>query len=169
MENFKYSTQTINKKDIVNVSKVLKSEFLTQGPKTIEFENKIAELFGHKHGVGTNSGSSALHIAMECFNLPKGSEVITPALTFGTTIGCIVKNGHIPAFVDSESATKFVIDVNKIEEMITGKTKAMCIPNLIGNMPDWEEIKKIANKYNLLVYQLNVTNKKNIKKGYCIK
>ena len=136
--------------EIEAVVDVLKTS-TQMGPKTKEFENEIAELFGHKHGVGTNSGSSALHIAMECFNLPKGSEVITPALTFGTTIGCIVKNGHIPAFVDSESATKFVIDVNKIEEMITDKTKAMCIPNLIGNMPDWEEIKKIANKYNLLI------------------
>ena len=71
--------------EIEAVVDVLKTS-TQMGPKTKEFENKIAELFGHKHGIGTNSGSSALHIAMECFNLPMRSEVITPALTFGTTL-----------------------------------------------------------------------------------
>lgn len=90
---------------------------------------------------------------MEIFNLPKGSEVITPVLTFATTIGCILKNECVPAFVDSESSDKFIIDVNKIEKMITKKTKAMVIPNLMGNMPNWEEIKKISEKYNLKVLE----------------
>ena len=63
MKNLKYSTQTINKKDIINVSKVLKSEFLTQGPKTSEFENKIKLLVGSKYALVTNSGSSALLLA----------------------------------------------------------------------------------------------------------
>ena len=64
------------------------------GKNTLEFENKIANLFGHKFGVGTNSGSSSLLIAMESFNLPKGSEVIA-VLTFATTVGCILKNDLI--------------------------------------------------------------------------
>ena len=123
------------------------------GHNTKKFEQEVASLYGHKYGVATNSGSSSLYLSMECFDLPEGSEVITPALTFATTVGCIVKNKLIPAFVDSESSDKFIINVNKIEEMITSKTKAMCIPNLMGNMPDWMLIKKIADKHNLLILE----------------
>ena len=123
------------------------------GHNTQKFELEVASLYGHKYGVATNSGSSSLYLSIECFDLPEGSEVITPALTFATTVGCIVKNKLIPAFVDSESSDKFIINVNKIEEMITSKTKAMCIPNLMGNMPDWMLIKNIAEKHNLLILE----------------
>ncbi len=147
-----YATTIHGKEEIDAVVKVLKTS-TQMGRNTLQFEKKIANLFGHKYGVGTNSGSSSLLIAMEAFNLPKGSEVITPVLTFATTVGCIVKNNLVPVFVDSESSSKFVIDANKIERMITKKTKAMCIPNLMGNMPDWEKIKKISKKYNLLILE----------------
>jgi len=147
-----YATTIHGKEEIEAVTKVLKTS-TQMGKNTIMFENKIANLFGHKFGVGTNSGSSSLLIAMESFNLPKGSEVITPVLTFATTVGCILKNNLVPAFVDSESSSKFVIDANKIEKMITKKTRAMCIPNLMGNMPDWIKIKNIAKKYNLLILE----------------
>tara|TARA_Y100000591_G_scaffold332001_1_gene367758 strand:- start:1882 stop:3090 length:1209 start_codon:yes stop_codon:yes gene_type:complete len=147
-----YATTIHGKDEIKAVVNVLKTS-TQMGKNTLEFEKKIANLFGHKFGIGTNSGSSSLLIAMESFNLPKGSEVITPVLTFATTVGCILKNDLIPVFVDSESSSKFVIDVNKIEKMITKKTKAMCIPNLMGNMPDWVKIKKIAKKYNLLILE----------------
>ena len=144
---------TVHGEDEINaVVDVLKTS-TQMGEKTKNFEKKIAELFGHKYGIGTNSGSSSLLLAMESFNLPKGSEVITPVLTFATTIACIVKNSLIPIFIDSESSSKFTIDVDKIEEQITPKTKAMCIPNLMGNMPDWERLKNIAKKYNLLVLE----------------
>ena len=103
--------------EIKAVNKVLRSS-TQMGENTKKFENEIANLFGHKYGIGTNSGSSSL-LAMESFELPPGSEVITPVLTFATTIGCIVKNNLIPVFVDSESCSKFIIDVNKIEELIT--------------------------------------------------
>ena len=147
-----YATTIHGKDEIKAVMNVLKTS-TQMGKNTFKFEKKIANLFGHKFGIGTNSGSSSLLIAMESFNLPKGSEVITPVLTFATTVGCILKNNLIPVFVDSESSSKFVIDVNKIEKMITKKTKAMCIPNLMGNMPDWVKIKKIAKKYNLLILE----------------
>ena len=147
-----YATTIHGKEEVDAVVKVLKTS-TQMGKNTLQFEKKIANLFGHKYGVGTNSGSSSLLIAMEAFNLPKGSEVITPVLTFATTVGCIVKNNLVPVFVDSESSSKFVIDANKIERMITKKTKAMCIPNLMGNMPDWEKIKKISKKYNLLILE----------------
>lgn len=147
-----YAMTIHDQKEIDAVVEVLKTS-TQMGPKTREFEEKVAEIYGHKFGIGTNSGSSSLYLAMEIFNLPKGSEVITPVLTFSTTIGCIVKSGCIPAFVDSESSKKFTIDANKIEKMINKNTKAMVIPNLMGNMPEWNEIKNIAEKYNLKILE----------------
>jgi len=72
MKNFKYSTQTISKKDIISVNKILKSEFLTQGPKTPEFENKIKILVGSKYVLATNSASSALLLACKGPSLKSG-------------------------------------------------------------------------------------------------
>ena len=144
---------TIHGEEEINaVNKVLRTS-TQMGVNTRNFEAEIAKLFGHKYGIGTNSGSSSLLLAMEAFDLPEGSEVITPVLTFATTIGCIVKNNLIPVFIDSESCNRFIIDVEKIEEQITPKTKAMCIPDLMGNMPNWKKINDLAKKYNLLVLE----------------
>ena len=147
-----YAMTVHHEDEIEAVVNVLKTS-TQMGPKTKEFEEAVSAIYGHKFGIGTNSGSSSLYIAMEILNLPKESEVITPVLTFATTIGCIVKNNCIPAFIDSESSSKFIIDVNKVERMINKKTKAMCIPNLMGNMPNWEELKKIAIKYDLKILE----------------
>jgi CDP-6-deoxy-D-xylo-4-hexulose-3-dehydrase len=100
----------------------------------------------------TNSGTSALFLAAEIIDLPRGSEIITPALTFATTVACLVKNGLVPAFVDVEEGT-YCIDPDKIEAMITSKTKGVFIPNLIGNIADWERISAIAKKYNLKIIE----------------
>jgi CDP-6-deoxy-D-xylo-4-hexulose-3-dehydrase len=115
-----------------------------------EFEDKIAQLFDKNFGVMTNSGTSALYLAMESLNLNKGSEVITPALTFATTVGCLVKNGLIPAFVDVKDTT-YCIDENQIESKITKNTKAILAPDLLGNLCNWKTIKDIAEKNNLLI------------------
>ncbi len=147
-----YAMTIHDQEEIDAVTKVLKTS-TQMGVNTREFESKISEIYGYKYGVATNSGSSSLMLGMEVFDLPKGSEVITPVLTFATTIGCIVKNDLVPAFVDSESSNKFIIDVSKIEKMINKNTKAMCIPNLMGNMPNWEEIKNLADKYNLKILE----------------
>jgi CDP-4-dehydro-6-deoxyglucose reductase, E1 len=115
-------------------------------------EARVAALFSKKRGIMVNSGSSALYLAMEIIGLPTGSEVITPALTFSTTVGCIVKSACVPAFVDVEPDT-FNIDVNAIIEMISSRTKAILVPNLIGNLPEWNAIRAIADKYNLIVIE----------------
>jgi CDP-6-deoxy-D-xylo-4-hexulose-3-dehydrase len=117
-----------------------------------EFERRVAALFGKKHGIMVNSGSSALVLAVETLKLPPGSEVITPALTFATTVGSIVRNGCVPAYVDAAPDT-YNIDVERIEEMITDKTRAMVIPNLIGNLPNWQAIRAIADKHSLFVVE----------------
>lgn len=122
------------------------------GKHVRDLESRIAHCFDKKHGIMVNSGSSANYLAVEILNLPKGSEVITPVLTFSTTVAPLVRNGLIPVFVDVEPAT-FNIDADQIEAMITPKTKAMFIPNLLGNLPNWQKIRALADKYNLLLVE----------------
>ena len=122
------------------------------GKHVYEMEARIATLFAKKHGIMVNSGSSANYLAVEILDLPAGSEIITPVLTFSTTIAPLVRNGLVPVFIDVEPDT-FNIDVDQIESMITSKTKAMMIPNLLGNLPDWKKIKTIADKYNLILME----------------
>ena len=117
-----------------------------------EFEKKIAQLFNKKYGLFVNSGSSALYIGMEAEEFKEGGEIITPALTFSTTFGCIVKSNLIPAFVDVDLES-YCINVDKIEEMISANTVAILAPNLLGNLCQWDKIKEIAKKYNLRVIE----------------
>jgi CDP-6-deoxy-D-xylo-4-hexulose-3-dehydrase len=116
------------------------------------FEKKIRKLFLKKFGLMTNSGTSALFLAIESLSLPANSEVITPVLTFATTISCIVKNNLVPVFTDVKKST-YCIDEDKIEKLITKRTKALCIPNLIGNLPNWNKIRNISKKYGLIVIE----------------
>ena len=116
------------------------------------FEKQVAKLFDKKYCLYVNSGSSALYLAIESCSFPDGSQVITPALTFSTTVGCLLKNNLVPAFVDVEPIS-YCIEVNKIEKMINEKTVAILAPNLMGNICDWEKIREIANKYKLIVIE----------------
>lgn len=122
---------------------------IAAGSAVREFEKKIARIFAKKFGVMVNSGSSANLLALELLDLPRGSEVITPALTFGTTVSPILKRGLVPLFVDVEPAT-YVVDVNRVERLITKKTKALMIPLLIGNAPDMARLRQIAAAHNLV-------------------
>jgi hypothetical protein len=106
--------QTVHGEEEINaVLHVLRTS-TQMGKHVREMEANIASSFDKKYGVMVNSGSSALYLAIESLALPKGSEVITPVLTFSTTVACLVKNGLVPAFVDCEADT-YCIDVNKIE------------------------------------------------------
>ncbi len=122
------------------------------GPNVKEMERRVARLFDKRHGIMVNSGSSANFLAVKLLDLPAGSEVITPALTFATTVAPIVQNGLVPAFVDVLPGT-YNIDVDAIEAMITPETRAMMIPSLIGNLPDWGQIREIADRHALLVIE----------------
>ncbi|SVB61809.1 uncharacterized protein METZ01_LOCUS214663 [marine metagenome] len=117
-----------------------------------QLEEKIAVLFDKKYCLYVNSGSSALYIGIEAFNFPEGSQVITPALTFSTTVGCLVKNKLVPVFVDVEPLT-YCIDHEQIETMVSDQTVAILAPNLLGNLCNWIEIRSIADKYNLIVIE----------------
>ena len=146
-----YGKNVYDKKEINAVIKTLK--YSTQMGKSVNyFENKIAKFFSKKYGLMVNSGSSALILALKVMNIPKGSEIITPCLNFGTAVSSIMLCNLKPIFVDCKINT-LQIDVDKIEKKISKKTKALLVPNLIGNIPDWKAIRKIANKHRLLVIE----------------
>lgn len=132
---------------------------LTGGPTTFRpgenvkaMEQRTAALLGKPLGLMCNSGSSALFLAVALLDLPTGSEIITSPLTFSTDISAIVKAGHTPVFVDVEPDT-YCVDVSAIEAMITPATKALLFPNLIGNAPDWDAIRSIADRHGLAVIE----------------
>lgn len=143
-----YGFSVHGKEEINAVVKVLKDN-TALGEKTKEFEAKIAKLFDKKYGVMVNSGSSANLLAFEILDLPKGSEVITPILTFATTVAPIIQKGLVPVFVDVDPNT-FLINLDQLEKSITKKTRALMIPSLMGNIPNLERLEKIAKKYNLI-------------------
>ena len=139
------------KEEIDAVINVLKIS--TQLGKHVHlFEKKVSKLYSKKYSVMTNSGSSAMFLIMEKFNFAEGSEIITPLLTYSTTITAIIKNDLIPSFVDVNLNT-LCIDTAKIEKSITKKTKAILGINLMGSIADWVSIRKIAKKYNLIVIE----------------
>ena len=99
-----------------------------------------------------NSGTAANTLALASLQFEAGTEIITPALTFSTTVAPMVQQNLVPVFVDAESDT-YNIDANQIEKMISPKTKAIMIPNLIGNLPDWSLIRSIADQHGLKVIE----------------
>jgi CDP-6-deoxy-D-xylo-4-hexulose-3-dehydrase len=134
-------------------------EVLRGGPTSMRIgknvkamERRVADLFEKKRGVMCNSGSSALYLAYEAIDLQPGDEIVTSAVTFSTDVAPVVRKGAVPVFVDVTPDT-FQIDVNRIAEMITPKTRAIMAPNLIGNCPDWDVIRGIADEHNLLVIE----------------
>ena len=146
-----YGKNVYNHKEINAVLKTLKKR-TQMGQSSSQFENKVSKIFSKKYALMVNSGSSALILALKVMNFNKGSEIITPCLNFGTAVSSIMLSDYNPVFVDCEIDT-LQIDIKKIEKKITKKTKALLIPNLIGNIPDWKKIKEIANKNKLLVIE----------------
>jgi len=137
--------------EIKAVNKVLRTT-TQMGKNVFEFEKKIAKLFNKKYGLMVNSGSSALMLAMESLNLPEGSEVITPALTFSTTVAYIVRNKLIPVFVDVKEGT-YCINEDKIKSLITKKTRAIVAPHLMGNIVNWQKLSPLLKKNKILILE----------------
>ena len=146
-----YGMTSHGEKEIEAVVRALRNS-TQMGDHVREFEDRISLKFQKNYGVMVNSGSSALQLAVEILDIKKGAEVITPALTFATTVGSILKNSLTPSFVDVGEGS-YNINPIKVEQSITSKTRAMVIPNLIGNLADWKVLRKIADKYNLLVVE----------------
>lgn len=144
--------RTVHGEEEINaVVEVLRTS--TQMGKNVRaLEDTIAGLYAKRYGIGVNSGSSALYLAADLLNYEPGTEIITPALTFSTTVAPQVKRNWVPAFVDVEEGT-YNINVQQVEAMITPKTKAMIIPNLIGNLPDWKVLREIADRHGLFLLE----------------
>ena len=146
-----YAQSVHGQEEIDAVVNVLKTS--TQMGESVNLMEKlIAKMFNKTYGLLTNSGTSALYLAIEVADLPAKSEVITPALTFSTTVAPILRKGLIPVFMDVEKDT-LNIDASRIERFITKKTSAIWLPNLLGNIPDWDVVYQLAKKYNLLVLE----------------
>ncbi|MFA4941236.1 MAG: UDP-4-amino-4,6-dideoxy-N-acetyl-beta-L-altrosamine transaminase [Patescibacteria group bacterium] len=147
-----YGHQTIDKEDLTGVAEVLKSDWLTQGPKVLEFENSLARYCGAKYAVAVCNGTAALHLAYLAAGLGKGDEVITTPNTFVATSNMMLAVGAKPVFCDIRLDT-YNIDENKIEKLITAKTKAIVPVHFAGQPCEMREIKKIANKYKLTIIE----------------
>ena len=131
------------------VLEIIKNKKTIMGDKVKQFENEVSTLFGKELGIMVNSGSSANLLAFEVLDVPENSEVITPILTFATTLSPIIKKGLTPVFVDVEPET-YIVNIDQIEESITSKTKALMIPSLLGNVPDMKRLRKITDDNNLI-------------------
>tara|TARA_B110000027_G_scaffold18582_1_gene19319 strand:+ start:1348 stop:2544 length:1197 start_codon:yes stop_codon:yes gene_type:complete len=154
MKKIYYGRAVYDHKEINAVVKVLKNDSLslTDGKNVKKLEKIVSKMFGKKYGLMVNSGSSANLLGLASFDFKKGSEIITPNLTFSTTVAPIYQLGLIPHFVGVEK-NKFVADFNHIERCINKKTVAIMIPNLLGNIANWEKISQIAKKYKLKVIE----------------
>lgn len=144
-----YALAVHDRHETARVVKVLKEKRTIMGQEMKEFEERVAEHFGKNYGVVVNSGSSANLLAVELMNLPAGSEVITPLLTFSTVVAPLIQKGLVPVFVDVDPLT-YQINVDHIEKLLTKKTKALFIPLLLGNVPDLVKLRSLAKKHNLL-------------------
>ena len=154
MKKVYYGKAVYDNKEINAVIRVLKNESLSlvDGNNVKLLEKKVSSLFGKKYGLMVNSGSSANLLAIASLNLKKNSEIITPNLTFSTTVAPIYQLGLIPHFIGVEK-NKFLADTSQIEKCINKNTVAIMIPNLLGNIADWEKINSIAKKYKLKVIE----------------
>lgn len=137
-----FKHESFGHEEIKAVEKSLKDGWLGGfGPYSSEFERKISTYFGKRYGLFVNSGSSACLLSLASLNLDPGSEVITPALTFSTTLAPILQLGYKPKFIDSGIRT-YVPSIDSIINAVNENTKVIMVPNLIGNKPDWTLLKQ---------------------------
>ena len=143
-----YGKQTIDEDDVKAVVDVLRSDWLTTGPKVAEFEQAVADYVGTKYAVAVSNGTSALHAAMYAIGIGPGDEVIVPPMTFAATANCVVFQGGTPVFADVDPDT-LLLDPAKVEEKINEKTKAIIGVDYAGQPCDWDSLREIADKHVL--------------------
>jgi UDP-4-amino-4,6-dideoxy-N-acetyl-beta-L-altrosamine transaminase len=147
-----YGKQYIDEEDINEVIKVLKSDYLTTGPKIQQFEKELCKVTNAKYATAISNGTTSLHAACYAAGIKKGDEVITTPITFAATSNAILYCGGTPVFADIDKTT-YNIDPQSIEEKITNKTKAIIAVDYTGNPCDYDKIINIAKKYNLIVIE----------------
>ncbi len=152
MQPIPYGRQSIDEDDVRAVIDVFHSDWLTTGPKVDEFERSICDYCGCQHAVAVNSGTSALDIAIQSLELPKGTEVITTPFTFAATSNALLYNGLVPVYADISKETRN-IDPKDICKKITDKTGAILFVDYAGQPCDITELREICCEYNLLMIE----------------
>ena len=147
-----YSHQYIDADDISSVVEVLKSDWITQGPKVEEFEKVVADYCGARYGVAMSSGTAALHAACSVAGISKGDEAITTPITFAATANAVVYCGGKPVFADIREDT-LNIDVEEIKKKLSPRSKVILPVDFAGHPADLDEIKAIAREGNLTVIE----------------
>lgn len=147
-----YGRQMIEEDDIQAVVDVLRSDYLTTGPRVMEFEKKVADYVGAKYAVAVSNGTSALHAACYAAGIEEGDEVITTPLTFAASANCVLYCKGTPVFADVKADT-YNIDPEDIEQKLTKRTKALIPVHLTGQPCDMEPIHEIAKKHGLIVIE----------------
>jgi perosamine synthetase len=142
----------ITKQEIEALVDTMQSGWITMGKKTIDFENKFKEFVGSKEAISTNSATSALHLSLKAIGLQKGDEVIVPTNTFIATAEVVGYFDAIPILCDIEEHTHN-IDVSKIEQLITKKTKAIILVHFAGQPCDLDEVVEISKKHKLKIIE----------------
>jgi perosamine synthetase len=143
-----YGRQWIDEEDIQAVVDVLRSDWLTTGPKVLEFEKAVTTYLGAQYGIAVNSGTAGLHCAMIALGVGPGDEVIVPPMTFAATANCIVHAGAVPVFADVEADT-LLIDPIQVEAKITPNTKAIIGVDYAGQPCAWDALQNMAMKHRL--------------------
>ncbi len=143
-----YGCQSIDAADLQAVLDVLRSDWLTTGPRVAEFEQAFATWVGASHAVAVNSGTAALHAAMYASGVGVGTEVIVPAMTFVATANAVVMQGGTPVLVDVDAGT-LLVDLEKVREKITVRTRAIVAVDYAGHPCDYDGLRVIADEHGL--------------------
>lgn len=147
-----YGRQWVDEDDIRAVDDVLRSDYITCGPKVMKLEKALCSYTGAKYAVVVNSGTSALHCACIAAGIGKDDEVITSPLTFAASANCALYCGGKPVFADINPET-YNIDPESIRECITAQTKAIVAVDFTGQVVEIDEIKQICQEYNLTLIE----------------
>lgn len=145
-----YGRQWLDEDDIAAVVEVLRSDWLTTGPKVAEFEQAFADFVGAREAVAVSNGTAALHAAMHAIGIGSGDEVIVPAMTFAASANCVVFQGGTPVFADVEPDT-LLLDPAQVEAKITPRTKAIIAVDYTGQPCDYDALRAIADKHGLIL------------------
>jgi perosamine synthetase len=148
MKKIPYARQCIEEDDVAAVCEVLRSDWLTTGPKVGEFEEALCRLAGARHGVAVSNGTAALHAAMFALGVGPGDEVIVPAMTFAASANCVAFQGGTPVFADVEPGS-LLLDPVQVEAKITSRTKAVVAVDYTGHPCDYDALKAITDKHGL--------------------
>jgi dTDP-4-amino-4,6-dideoxygalactose transaminase len=147
-----YHAALIEEQDIVAVTEVLRSGWITTGPKVRQFEQSFAKYTGATNAVAVNSGTAALHLALDAIGLKEGDEVVVPTMTFAATAEAVLHFRAQPVLVDCEPRT-YNLDANQVEKAITARTKAIIPVHFRGHPCDMDQLLEIARHRNVKVIE----------------